>query len=174
MKDSHTFGFYKRLAGTLLASALLGATLASAANSVDLQSLVDQAHAKFQGNNEGANANYIPVLDAVDPNLFGLVIVTRDGKTYAAGDVDYKFSIQSVAKPFTAALVMEAQGIDAIRDQIGVEPTGLPFNSIIAIEMNEKRSRNPLVNAGAIAAVSMIDARDAERARWGYPPGNWA
>ncbi|MFT6956364.1 MAG: glutaminase [Halieaceae bacterium] len=97
--------------------------------------------------------------------MFGVVIVTRDGKTYSAGDVDHQFSIQSVAKPFTAALVMEAQGIDAIRDKIGVEPTGMPFNSITAIEMNDKRSRNPLVNAGAIAAVSMIEAKDADE-RW--------
>ena len=154
-----------RVLAVLLASALPGATSASAADAIDYQKLVEQAHATFANNNEGANANYIPVLDEVDPNLFGVVIVTRDGKTYAAGDVDHKFSIQSVAKPFTAALVMEAQGVDAIRDKIGVEPTGMPFNSIIAIETNDKRSRNPLVNAGAIAAVSMIEARDAGE-RW--------
>ncbi len=132
---------------------------------VDYQKLVEEAHALFKDNNDGANANYIPILDEVDSSLFGVVIVTRDGKTYAAGDVDHKFSIQSVAKPFTAALVMEAQGVDAIRDKIGVEPTGMPFNSIIAIEANDKRSRNPLVNAGAIAAVSMIEAKDADE-RW--------
>ncbi|MEH6570574.1 MAG: glutaminase A [Halioglobus sp.] len=132
---------------------------------VDYQKLVEEAHARFKNNNEGANANYIPVLDEVDSSLFGVVIVTRDGTTYAAGDVDHQFSIQSVAKPFTAALVMNAQGIDAIRDKIGVEPTGMAFNSIVAIETNDKRSRNPLVNAGAIAAVSMIDAKDANE-RW--------
>ncbi|MEM1114149.1 MAG: glutaminase A [Pseudomonadota bacterium] len=132
---------------------------------VDYQALVDEAHAKFKDNDEGANANYIPVLDEVDSSLFGVVIITRDGATYAAGDVDHKFSIQSVAKPFTAALVMEEQGVDAIHDKIGVEPTGMPFNSIIAIEMNEQRSRNPLVNAGAIAAVSMLEAKDADE-RW--------
>lgn len=148
----------------VLAVTLMGQT-AVAANEVDYQALVEEAHALFKDNDEGANANYIPVLDVVDSGLFGVVIVTRDGKVYAAGDVDHRFSIQSVAKPFTAALVMEAQGIDAIRDKIGVEPTGMAFNSIIAIEMNDKRSRNPLVNAGAIAAVSMIEADNAKD-RW--------
>ena len=80
-----------------------------------------------------------------------------------AGDVEHAFSIQSVSKPFTMALVMEEQGIDAIREKIGVEPTGMPFNSIIAMELHDQRSINPLVNAGAIAAVSMIEAADAEQ-----------
>jgi glutaminase len=153
------------IVNALSALALAVAGSAFAANETDYQKLVNEAHAKFKNVDDGANANYIPVLDEVDSSLFGVVIVTRDGKTYAAGDVDHKFSIQSVAKPFTAALVMEAQGIDAIREKIGVEPTGMPFNSIIAIEVNDKRSRNPLVNAGAIAAVSMIEAKTADE-RW--------
>jgi glutaminase len=157
-------GKIKSVLAGCLALSLLGTTAPLHAD-VDYQKLVEEAHALFKDNNEGANANYIPVLDEVDSSLFGVVIITRDGKTYAAGDVDHQFSIQSVAKPFTAALVMEAQGIDAIRDKIGVEPTGMPFNSITAIEMNDKRSRNPLVNAGAIAAVSMIEAKDADE-RW--------
>ncbi|MEH6584679.1 MAG: glutaminase A [Halioglobus sp.] len=148
-----------------LGAALLATMPLQAEEKIDYQAIVNEAHAKFKDNNEGANANYIPVLDEVDSSLFGVVIITADGKTYAAGDVDHKFSIQSVAKPFTAALVMEEQGIDAIRDKIGVEPTGMPFNSIIAIEANDKRSRNPLVNAGAIAAVSMIEA-DSPKQRW--------
>lgn len=155
---------YKILLTAVLAISLAGVTTPLQAQ-VDYQKLVEDAHARFKDNNEGANANYIPVLDEVDSSLFGVVIVTRDGTTYAAGDIDHKFSIQSVAKPFTAALVMQDQGIDAIRDKIGVEPTGMAFNSIVAIETNDKRSRNPLVNAGAIAAVSMIDAKNAKD-RW--------
>ena len=157
-------GKNKSVLAGCVALSLLGVTAPLHAD-VDYQKLVEEAHALFKDNNDGANANYIPVLDEVDSSLFGVVIITRDGKTYAAGDVDHQFSIQSVAKPFTAALVMEAQGIDSIRDKIGVEPTGMPFNSITAIEMNDKRSRNPLVNAGAIAAVSMIEAKDADE-RW--------
>ncbi len=164
MTIGHPLRHTLQLVAAVLVSAILS-TSALAADNVDYQKLVEQAHKKFKNNNEGANADYIPALDEVDSSLFGVVIVTADGKTYAAGDVDHKFSIQSVSKPFTAALVMEAQGIDAIRDKIGVEPTGMPFNSIIAIEQNEQRSRNPLVNAGAIAAVSMIEAKNADQ-RW--------
>ena len=105
------------------------------------------------------------ILAEVDPELFAVVITTRDGTTYMAGDAEHIYSIQSVSKPFTMALVMEDQGVDAVKQKIGVEPTGMPFNSIIAIELNDKRSINPLVNAGAIAAVSMVDAKN-ERERW--------
>lgn len=133
----------------------------------DYQKLVDQAYEKFKNVQDGANANYIPILDEVPSELFGIVITTADGSTYAAGDADYKFSIQSVAKPFTMALVMEQQGVDAVKQKIGVEPTGMPFNSIMAIELNDKRSVNPLVNAGAIAAVSMINASNEDE-RWKF------
>jgi glutaminase len=79
--------------------------------------------------------------------------------------MDYEFSIQSVSKPFTASLVMDQQGPAAVREKIGVEPTGLPFNSKMALELYAARSVNPLVNAGAIAAVSLVDA-DSEEDRW--------
>jgi glutaminase len=131
----------------------------------DLQRVVDEAHAMFKDVKEGANANYIPILDTVPSDLFGVAIVTREGKVFTAGDVDYRFSIQSVSKPFTAALIMAQQGPKAVREKIGVEPTGLPFNSKIAIEMYPSRSGNPLVNAGAIAAVSLVEAED-EDDRW--------
>lgn len=132
---------------------------------VSLQAIVDTAHAEFRDVKDGANADYIPILDTVPSDLFGVAIVTADGKTYVAGDVDYTFSIQSVSKPFTAALVMRQQGPEAIAEKIGVEPTGLPFNSKIAVELLPARSANPMVNAGAIAAVSMVEAKD-EADRW--------
>ena len=137
----------------------------SAQTAVDLQVLVNNAHARYKGLKDGANANYIPILDSVPSDLFGVVIVTADGKVYEAGDTDYVFSIQSVAKPFTAALVMQEQSPAKVQEKIGVEPTGLPFNSKLAIELLPARSVNPLVNAGAIAAVSMVQA-DSKEARW--------
>lgn len=152
----------------LLTSALMvlaSASIADAPTGEDLQRVVDEAHAAFKDVKEGANANYIPILDTVPSELFGIVIVTKDGRVFAAGDVDYRFSIQSVSKPFTAALIMAMQGPEAVRDKIGVEPTGLPFNSKAAIELYPDRSVNPLVNAGAIAAVSLVDA-DSEEERW--------
>ncbi len=149
----------------LLSGPTIGTVDAGSADLDALQKLVDETHAKFKDLDEGKNADYIPILATVPSELFGIAIVTADGDVVTAGDVDYSFSIQSVSKPFTMALVMEEQGIDAIFDKIGVEPTGMPFNSIVAIELNPRRSINPLVNAGAIAAVSMIEAKDADE-RW--------
>lgn len=131
----------------------------------ELQRAVDMAHEKFKGLKDGANADYIPILAEVPSELFGVAIVTVDGEVITAGDVDHPFSIQSVSKPFVMAMVMQEQGIDAVQQKIGVEPTGMPFNSIIAIELNKQRSINPLVNAGAIAAVSMLQAADPAQ-RW--------
>jgi glutaminase len=126
----------------------------------DLAAVVQEAHAAFKDLKDGANADYIPELTKVPSELFGVAIVTVKGDVYVAGDVDYAFSIQSVSKPFTAALVMEELGADTIKDKIGVEPTGLPFNSVTAVEQLSTRAVNPLVNAGAMAAVSLVPAKD--------------
>lgn len=154
------------LMATVLSLFLLQAAAKGVGQStVDLQRVVDEAYTKYKDLKEGKNADYIPILTTVPSDLFGVVIVTRDGKVYAKGDVDYKFSIQSVSKPFTASLVMQQQGPEAIAEKIGVEPTGLPFNSKVALELLEARSVNPSVNAGAIAAVSMVKAK-SEKERW--------
>jgi len=124
---------------------------------------VQEAYEKFKDLKDGANADYIPELTKVPSELFGVVIVTARGDVYTAGDVDYAFTIQSVSKPFTAALVMQEQGsASVIADKIGVEPTGLPFNSIIATQLLKPVSANPLVNSGAIASVSLVKAKSAE------------
>jgi glutaminase len=156
----------------ILATVCAAMLLPAIANAADRQArqfqrLVDEMHARYKGLTEGKNADYIPILTTVPSDLFAVVIVDgSDGKVYSAGDADYKFSIQSVSKPFTAALVMAQQGPQAIHDKIGVEPTGLPFNSRMAIELYPKqRSVNPLVNAGAIAAVSLVQA-SSEQDRW--------
>lgn len=130
-----------------------------------LQRAVDAAYAEYKDLKDGKNADYIPILTTVPSDLFGIIIATRDGQVYSAGDIDYEFSIQSVSKPFTAALVMQQQGPAAVAEKIGVEPTGLPFNSKMALELLEARSANPSVNAGAIAAVSMVEA-SSEADRW--------
>ncbi|WDT75936.1 MAG: glutaminase A [Candidatus Manganitrophus sp.] len=126
-----------------------------------LKRLVQEAHAEFKDVKEGKPADYIPELAKVPPDLFGVVIVTAEGEIYTAGDVDHPFTIQSVSKPFTAALVMQEQGDEAIEEKIGVEPTGQKFNSILATQIIKDISANPLVNSGAIAAVSMVRAKSA-------------
>jgi glutaminase len=131
----------------------------------DLQRVVKDAYGKFKGDTSGKNADYIPYLASVPSNLFAVVIVTAGGQIYSAGDIDYAFSIQSCSKVFTMCQVMEESGEDAVFKKIGVEPTGMPFNSVTALGMNNNKAVNPLVNAGAMASVSLVKAGSAAE-RW--------
>ena len=135
-----------------------------------IERVLADAHKMFKGVKDGANANYIPALDEVDSELFGISLVTPDGRVYNVGDSKYVFSIQSISKAFIAARVIQDQGTDAMLEQIGVDATGQPFNSIEAIESISERSVNPLVNAGAMAAVSMLKA-DSPDAKWSMIQG---
>jgi glutaminase len=134
----------------------------------DIQKIVDAAYAKFKTLNEGKNADYIPALAKVDPNLFGIALVTTDGKVYTAGDIKTEVSIQSISKVFTMAQVIQEQGLDAIEKRIGVDATGARFNSIIAVEAVKTTigagapEMNPLVNPGAISATSMVKGASAD------------
>jgi glutaminase len=131
-----------------------------------LNRLVQEAHGRFKDLKDGKPADYIPELARVPADLFGVAIATASGAVYATGDVDYSFTIQSVSKPFTAALVMQQFGsAKVILDKIGVEPTGQKFNSILATQTIAEVSVNPLVNSGAIAAVSLVKA-DSAHARF--------
>ena len=155
-------------------SALLSALLALALTSVnaqapaDVQKAVDAAYAKFRSLQEGKNADYIPALAKVDPNLFGIAVVTADGKVYTAGDIKTEVSIQSISKVFTMAQVIQEQGLDSIEKRIGVDATGARFNSIIAVEGvrtvvgTGAPEMNPLVNPGAISATSMVTGSSAD------------
>jgi glutaminase len=138
--------------------ALLGAPVGilGAQMPAQIDSAVKAAYAKYKSNDSGKVADYIPELAKVNANLFGIAVVTPDGKTYTAGDVDSLFSIQSISKVFTMAEVMAEQGADAVKDKLGVDATGLRFNSIVAIELQKGKEMNPLVNPGAIATVSMV------------------
>ena len=96
------------------------------------------------------------MLAAVDPHIFGITLVTTDGKVYSVGDIDAEVSIQSISKVFTMARVIEESGTQAIADNMGVDATGQVFNSIVAIEQYQGREMNAMVNPGAITATSMI------------------
>ena len=134
----------------------------------DVQQAVDSAYAKFRTLQEGKNADYIPALAKVDPNLFGIAVVTADGRVYTAGDVKTEVSIQSISKVFTMAQVIQEQGLESVEKQIGVDATGARFNSIIAIEGvrtvvgTGAPEMNPLVNPGAISATSMVTGATAD------------
>jgi glutaminase len=145
------------LAGTGIAALALAALVSAWAQTPDqAETTVKAAYAKFKDLHEGKNADYIPALAKVDPNLFGIVLVTTDGKVYTAGDVKSEVSIQSISKVFTLAKVLEESGETAVVDNIGVDPTGQAFNSIVAIEQYKGKEMNPFVNPGAITATSMI------------------
>jgi glutaminase len=142
---------------------LLVLTVGSGAQTpTEIQQAVDAAFGKFRTLKEGKNADYIPALAKVDPNLFGIAVVTADGKVYTAGDVKTEVSIQSISKVFTMAQVIQEQGPASVENQIGVDATGARFNSIIAVEAvrtvvgTGAAEMNPLVNPGAISATSMV------------------
>jgi glutaminase len=130
-----------------------------------LQRVVNEAYEKFKDDKTGKNADYIPYLASVPSNLFGVAIVTADGQVFTAGDVNYAFSIQSCSKVFTLCQIIQESGEQEVFKKIGVEPTGMAFNSIPALGLHGNKAVNPLVNAGAIAAVSMVKAKDAAD-RW--------
>ena len=127
-----------------------------------VQALVDEAHTRFKDNDEGANASHYPALALVPRHLFGVCITGVSGREFMAGDVDYDFTMMSVAKPFTLALVCQVLGTDEVRHKVGLNPTGLPFNSIKAIELHPNRMTNPMVNPGALATVSLVPGKTVE------------
>ena len=131
----------------------------------DIQNALEEAYNKFKDLREGKNADYIRELANVDPNIFGIALVTTDGKVYTKGDINSMVSIQSVSKVFTMAKVIEEQGAQAVEDKIGVDATGMRFNSIVAVEMQKGKEINPLVNPGAIASSSLISGADSA-AKW--------
>ena len=131
----------------------------------NIEKVLKEAYEKFKDVKEGANADYIKELATVDPNIFGIALVTTDGQIYTAGDIKSMVSIQSVSKVFTMAKVIEEQGHQAIQDKIGVDATGEVFNSITAVERMRGKEINPLVNPGAIASTSLIAGTDSA-AKW--------
>jgi glutaminase len=151
-----------------LAAVVAGVPSLQAQARPDVQAAVDAAYAKYKGLQEGKNADYIPALAKVDPNLFGIAVVTADGKVYTAGDVKTEVSIQSISKVFTMAQVIQEQGVESIEKRIGVDATGARFNSIIAVEGVKTvvgagaPEMNALVNPGAISATSMVKGATAD------------
>ena len=156
----------RRLAPVAAIVIAVGLTTRWGAANTSVQPAVDAAYAKYKNLQEGKNADYIPALGRVDPNLFGIAVVAGDGKVYTAGDTKTEVSIQSISKVFTMARVIQDQGPDAIEKNIGVDATGMRFNSIVAVELAKKAGGGPelnaLVNPGAITATSMVEGTTAD------------
>ena len=130
-----------------------------------IEKAVVDAHQKQKNKRGGKNASYIPILAKVHSGLFGVCVATVDGEIFTAGDAGYEFALESISKVFTLALVIEQRGPRAVRRKVGANPTGRAFNSVIALEQHNDKPMSPLVNAGAISTVSMVDATDADD-RW--------
>ena len=137
-----------------------------------IKEAAQEAYDEVKGLEGGANANYIPYLANIDPTLFGLSITLPDGDTINIGDTDYRFGIESVSKVPTALLVMKQSGTQTVLNKIGADATGLPFNSIFAILLENDHPSTPLVNAGAITACSMVAPIGDSDAKWQAIVGN--
>ena len=121
-----------------------------------IKEVAQEAYNEVKGSTGGKNADYIPYLANIDSKLFGLSICLMNGQTINIGDTDYRFGIESVSKVHTAILILRQYGAQKVLDMIGADATGLPFNSIIAILLENDHPSTPLVNAGAISACSMV------------------
>ena len=120
-----------------------------------LQELIEDLHEKYAALDEGDVATYIPELGKADPDDFGICIVTADGSVFETGDADRLFTIQSISKPFTYGMALEAHGQDEVSRHVGVEPSGDAFNSI-ELEKGSNRPFNPMINAGAITVSALL------------------
>ncbi|MBK0422579.1 glutaminase A [Leucobacter sp. CSA2] len=130
----------------------------------EVDALILKAYHRYLDLNDGQLADYIPILAQADPALFGLALTDIAGTQYRAGDTGASFSIQSISKAFVFALVCEEIGHSAVHDRVGVNNTGLPFNSVMAVELNDGHPMNPMVNAGAIATTALMPgATDVEQ-----------
>jgi glutaminase len=127
-----------------------------------IRALVDEAHAGFAAITDGANSTVYPALERADPAKFGIAVVGVNGRAHTAGDALDEFTIMSVSKPFVLALVEAAIGPDDVQRLLGVNATGLPFNSVAAVERSPGGVTNPMVNSGAIATVGLVPGATAD------------
>jgi glutaminase len=132
-----------------------------------ITALVREAHARFKSNTDGENSQVYPALAEARSELFGVCVVGVSGNVYAAGDTDHEFSIMSVSKPFVFALVCQQMGAEQAREKLGANATGMPFNSLAAVERSADGRTNPMVNAGAIATTSLVPGATFE-AKWRF------
>jgi glutaminase len=120
-----------------------------------VQAWIDEAHARYAPNAEGAVSTVYPALAQAPPEHFGICVVGTSGRAFTAGDADREFTVMSVSKPFVFALLCDRLGPEELRRRVGVNGTGLPFNSLAAVESSVDGRTNPMVNAGAIATTSL-------------------
>lgn len=131
---------------------------------MDYQKILEDIHQEILPYaTKGKQADYIPALAKVNPDQFGMCLETVSGEVYAYGDADVRFSIQSIAKVFALAMGLSIKGEELWRN-VGKEPSGTAFNSLVQLEMEKGIPRNPFINAGAIVVADLLlsELDDAE------------
>ena len=132
-----------------------------------VRALVAEAYDRYKSNNEGENSRVYPALAKASRQLFAVCVIATSGNAYSAGDAEHEFAIMSVSKPFLFALVCQLLGAEAVREKLGVNSTGMPFNSLAAVERAVDGKTNPMVNSGAIATTSLAPGANAD-AKWRF------
>ena len=122
---------------------------------IEIESLLQEHYALYKGNQDGAVANYIPELAKVEPDEFGMAVATQAGEIVTAGDAKAPFTIQSISKAYTFAMLLDEAGREETYAAVGVQPSGDPFNAI-TLDARTNRPFNPMVNAGAIAVAGRL------------------
>lgn len=108
---------------------------------------------------KGNVADYIPALASVNGNKLGIAITTVDGQHFQAGDATERFSIQSISKVLSLVAAMRQYDEDEIWQRVGKDPSGQPFNSLLQLEIEQGKPRNPFINAGALVVCDMLQSR---------------
>ena len=129
----------------------------------ELQRTIDSLHQRYRSLTDGQVASYIPELQKVNADDFGICIATAEGAIFETGDCDRQFTIQSISKPFTFGMAIEAYGAETVAKYVGVEPSGDTFNSI-ALQSGSNRPHNPMINAGAITVSALLHAKYGDSA----------
>ncbi|MFN3985431.1 MAG: glutaminase [Rhodocyclaceae bacterium] len=127
----------------------------------DYSRILEEIHAEVAHViGKGKVADYIPELARVSPHRFGMAVVTLSGEVHEIGDARVPFSIQSISKLFALILALRSEG-DALWSRVGREPSGSPFNSLVQLEHERGKPRNPFINAGALVMTDILCARHA-------------
>ncbi len=123
---------------------------------MDYQSILNEIYDEIQPHlDEGKVADYIPALAKVDKSQFAMTVTLGDGSSYSVGDYEKRFSIQSISKVFTFTLALKIYS-KALYHRVGVEPSGNPFNSLVQLEYEFGKPRNPFINAGALVITDSL------------------
>ncbi len=137
--------------------------VATALDEAQVEQTLSELHDRYRGLDDGEV--YRSGSEPVDPDLFGIAVTTVDGLAYEVGDANVPFPIQSIAKPFVFGLALADHGPEIMLEKVGVNATGLPYNSIIASNVRAQSLQNPMVSAGALATASLVKG-STEEEKW--------